>query len=436
VRSKMVVVDIVGGGPDEWVWSAIAAGDVAVVRAAPTGFDACGIHPRYGSVLTAFLQALLNLEGRFLQEAHNRGRRAKDLIEELGRRGARPDLVIQSASFEVKSLYRDWRITGDVTAMQVVTQMRNDLLRCRYEDLTDRSEDDAESADADAGILTELIERYAELAVQNGRSMPRSLIPDAVVDTWERCLKDRASADVDLVSPDGRACCHSLILARASPVVAAMLASGMREGQSREVMLQEPVRVAELFLSLLYTGCLPQEPERSAEIPTLFLGARVVVRSAFTSNSARSVLLPAGMEGEVQVLDDHGDTLIRFDSLPTRQWVARKNFSRLRLATAEGAGQLQEDLAGALSLAHRWQATGLAEVLADRLERELTAKGFEAVLEVAVLHGIARLEATCLAYARNSSQVRAAYEAGKYGAAVSAALEPVCGGGAGGPLGR
>jgi len=208
-----------------------------------------------------------------------------------------------------------------------------------------------------------------------------------------------------------------------------MLACGMQEGKSREVPLQEPTRIAELFLTLLYTGCLPSEPEAPQKGPALSVGLRVVVRAAFVSNSAKSTLLPPGMGGEVQVLDDHGDALVRFEGLPTRQWVSRRNFGRLRLASAEGCGQLQEDLAGALALAHRWQAVGLAEVLAERLERELTGEGFEPVLEVAVLHSVTRLQATCLAFARNSAHVRSAYEAGKFSTAVRSALEPIYGGG-------
>lgn len=43
---------VVGAGPDEWVWAAIAAGDVTAVRAAPPTFDISGVHPKYGGVFT------------------------------------------------------------------------------------------------------------------------------------------------------------------------------------------------------------------------------------------------------------------------------------------------------------------------------------------------------------------------------------------------
>lgn len=404
-----------GAAVHEWVWAAVAAGDVTAVRAAPASFDINGLHPRYGTVLTAFLQALLNVEGRFAMESNMKGR-IRELVEELGRRGARPDMVVPAASIEVRGLYRDWRFAGDVTAMQVVIQMRNDLIKVKFDEGEDNAADDAE-------LLNEVIDRYAEFAAR-GPCAARVLVPEAVVNCWQRCLEDQAAADLVIVAPDGKTRTHALLLRQSSPVVAAMLSAGMCEGEQREVRVQESTRVVELFLRLLYTGCVPPEPEL-VEGPELKVNLRVAVRVAFRSNSARGVLLPMGLGGEVHVMDDDGDALIKFDGISHRQWVKRRNFWCLRLAPAESAVRLQKDLAGALALAHRWQVCGLAEVLAECLEREVCAESFESTLEAAVLHGLGRLQAACFAFAQNSAQVRAAYEAGAYGPTVITALGPV-----------
>jgi len=413
---------ILGGGSLEWVWAAIASGDLSAVRAAPPCFDMGSVHPLYGSVLTAFLPALLGLEGRFLEGGGgDRARLMLDIVEELGNRGARPDAVIPSADIVVKGLYQDWRLRGDLTPMQAVIQMRNDLLRYKFTHPPPSAED-CDGASSDASVLSRLIDRYAALSAQAGSiRAERSLVPEAVVQTWERCWQDRSSADVDLVSPDGLSKAHSLVLCAASPVLAAMLSSSMLEGRARKIPVDSAVRVVDMLLFVMYTGCLPEEePE---EPPKVSEGLKVTVRSALASNSANSVLLPAGLCGEVHRVDDKGDALIKFDGIGARQWITRRNFSWLRAAAAAGAATLQRDLAGAFAVAHCWQMTGLAAVLAERLERGVTAEGLEPTLEAAVLHGASRLREVCLAFARSSGRVREAYDASAYCPCVLEALQ-------------
>ncbi|CAE8661322.1 unnamed protein product, partial [Polarella glacialis] len=173
----------------------------------------------------------------------------------------------------------------------------------------------------------------------------------------------------------------------------------------------EPTRVVQMFLTILYTGCLPAEHEPQELEESLTPGVRVVVVEAFKSSNASSKLLPPGTEGMVAEVDAKGDALVKFDGLQARQWVAKRNFARLRAPASTSADQLQEDLAGAFALSQRWQVDGLAEVLGERLERGLRAGSLAATLEVAVLHDASRLRAACLAFAQHSAQVRAAYDA-------------------------
>eukprot|EP00440_Ansanella_granifera_P008925 gb/GFBE01009672.1/.p1 GENE.gb/GFBE01009672.1/~~gb/GFBE01009672.1/.p1 ORF type:complete len:444 (+),score=103.15 gb/GFBE01009672.1/:1-1332(+) len=407
---------LAGTGPHGWIWEAIASGDLTALRAAPADFDVNGFHAKYGCTLTAFLQGMLNLEGRFI-DGNRRGIVA-ELIDELGRRGARPDLVMPSASFEVEALYKSWQIRGDTTALQVVIQIRNDYMSVRWE----------EGGDADAvqeyvKDLNEIIDKYAELAARNSTRAPRSFIPDVVVSTWERCRADVSSADVEIVSPDGSSFAHALVLRHASPVLSAMLGSEMSEGLQRRVNVEDPKRVVQTFLDMLYSGCLPQAHEPQSLRESLSAGLRVSVVEAFKSSNQSSRLLQAGSEGEVVQFDAKGDALVKFDNLPARQWVAKRNFSRLGAHAAfEVADQLQEDLAGAFEVCQRWQVTGLADVLAERLERGLRVGSFATTLEAAVLHDAVRLRSACLAFAQRSAQVRASYDAKSYSPAVMSAL--------------
>eukprot|EP00927_Polykrikos_kofoidii_P017259 TRINITY_DN17840_c0_g1_i1.p1 TRINITY_DN17840_c0_g1~~TRINITY_DN17840_c0_g1_i1.p1 ORF type:complete len:318 (+),score=66.47 TRINITY_DN17840_c0_g1_i1:148-1101(+) len=290
---------VVGGGAHDWVWSAIASGDVVAVRAAPSSFDIWGIHPRYGSVLTCFLQGLLNLEGRFVSGSAPRSALAREIVEELGRRGARPDAVIPSANFEVKGLYKSWRLAGDITALQAVIHIRNDIAASKFEsDSASRTDDFEKTADDDAEMLNDLVDRYAALAaVAGGRpTKNRTSVPDAVLDLWERCYAAGAATDADvaLVSPNGeRTLAHSFLLSKASPVVAAMLVSGLSTGSfddapesgaeaahpdasRKQICVQASASVARLLLNVLYTGCIPEpeeEPSRSDQNPNGELAA-------------------------------------------------------------------------------------------------------------------------------------------------------------------
>mmetsp|Transcript_181469 Transcript_181469/g.576060 ORF Transcript_181469/g.576060 Transcript_181469/m.576060 type:complete len:289 (-) Transcript_181469:382-1248(-) len=192
---------VTGAGQFEWVWTAIASGHHNAVRAAPSNFDISGVHPRYGSVLTAFLQGLLNLEGAFVTEGDRRSR-AKELVSELGRRGARPDQVIPCANILVKGLQRNWRLAGDITAMQAVIQIRNDLLSSKFEDMDNDGEDS--TLEDSVKTMSDLIDRYSEMISTGGHAVPRASIPEAVVNIWERFLEDGASSgDVEIVAPDG-----------------------------------------------------------------------------------------------------------------------------------------------------------------------------------------------------------------------------------------
>lgn len=402
---------IAGGGQFEWVWLAIASGDAQALRAAPAAFDVAGTHPRYGSVLTAFLQGLLNLEGNFIAEGDRRSR-AKELVNELARRGARPDQVIPCANMTIRGLYRSWRLTGDITPMQVVIQIRNDLTKWTFE-----HEEEDVTVEESIKAAADLITKFSEMIAGGCREVPRTSIPDAVLAIWERFLEDATSADVEIITPEGAVAAHAAVLSAASPVLGAMLASGMREGTRREVRVDDPLAAVELFRSLLYTGCVPapDQAQPGDSGPQLRLGARVVVDSPLMSNSARSVLLPMCISGEVARLDEKGDALIQFEDVPARQWVTKKNFWRLRLADApRSSAATQEALVGAFLLTKRWQVSGLSEVLEERLERGLTAEGFGAVAEAAELHGVTRLRAVCLAFAQSSPLVRAAFDAGSY----------------------
>jgi len=100
-------------------------------------------------------------------------------------------------------------------------------------------------------------------------------VPEAVADIWEGVLLDSRCSDAELrISlPDGKLGgairAHSAVLRRASPVLDALFASPMREGQTGVVRVEgatdEGVR---LLLQLIYTGTITGE---DPEVPELLI---------------------------------------------------------------------------------------------------------------------------------------------------------------------
>uniref|UniRef100_A0A7S2PC89 BTB domain-containing protein n=1 Tax=Zooxanthella nutricula TaxID=1333877 RepID=A0A7S2PC89_9DINO len=106
--------------------------------------------------------------------------------------------------------------------------------------------------------------------------MAKIPVSEGVVDTWAAVLADAQSADVAiraLAGPEGRERgraaeggkvlhAHSVVLRAASPVLAAMLSKGMREGERKEIDLEDcGYREVQVLLSLMYTSSLPGDEE-------------------------------------------------------------------------------------------------------------------------------------------------------------------------------
>lgn len=80
----------------------------------------------------------------------------------------------------------------------------------------------------------------------------RISIRQGIVDLWERCLMDTSSQDLTFNTADGEVTAHSHVLAQASPVVAAMLSSPMKEGQKCLIEVKDASsNSVSLFLELL-----------------------------------------------------------------------------------------------------------------------------------------------------------------------------------------
>ena len=97
-------------------------------------------------------------------------------------------------------------------------------------------------------------------------SGPRVPIHEGIAELWEKSLADKVSHDVTIETADGAVTAHTHMLKAASPVVAAMLGSPMKEGKAQRIEIKDSSSAAvSLFLQILVLKVgrvFPQEARR------------------------------------------------------------------------------------------------------------------------------------------------------------------------------
>ena len=81
---------------------------------------------------------------------------------------------------------------------------------------------------------------------------PRVSIHEGIAQLWEKSLAAKDSHDLTIVTADGMVTAHAHMLKAASSVVAAMLASPMKEGQAQRIEVKDTSgKAVSLFLEML-----------------------------------------------------------------------------------------------------------------------------------------------------------------------------------------
>ena len=187
---------------------------------------------------------------------------------------------------------------------------------------------------------------------------------------WSKLLHDASSHDVTLQTDDGAVGAHVSILSLASPVLERMLSTTMVEGRTKRVAVRDTPKAAmELFLEIVYTGCVSAEEEEEEDSSDADESA--AADAAASSSAAESAAVAA-------------------------------------LAAAIGAHEL----------AHRWNTDDVLALLENLLAKKLTDDNFGELAAAAHLRGTRALVDACVSYAARSAAVQAAADAGEYSAAV------------------
>ena len=160
------------------------------------------------------------------------------------------------------------------------------------DDDDDDDDDDYDSWTEELTALDQLLQVFisgAAQAIQN----EKVTVDVRVIDFWDEMRRDDSKHDVMLDTADGPVGAHQMVLTRASSMLAAMLSSGMREGQEQRIPCEDTTANATgLLLDLLYTGSttqdvtldiLPRPGDRTYGARLLYLCLHVfIVSSCFT----------------------------------------------------------------------------------------------------------------------------------------------------------
>eukprot|EP00438_Fugacium_kawagutii_P018415 Skav227172 [mRNA] locus=scaffold1396:33604:34611:+ [translate_table: standard] len=134
--------------------------------------------------------------------------------------------------------------------------------------------DEKNVGESDRKFFQEVLIRIARATVQR-QARPRASVDEGIVEIWEKFLLDTVSHNLTIEAADGQVTAHSGMLQAASPVVQAMLASPMKEGQKQQIQLKDTgCSAVTLFLEALYTCSSHRDPDYQTALSALDLAHR------------------------------------------------------------------------------------------------------------------------------------------------------------------
>ena len=101
-------------------------------------------------------------------------------------------------------------------------------------------------------FLGQVFTVFASTPSSSENHRPKVSIDEGIAELWERFLSAKSTHDLTIETTDGKVTAHAQMLKEASPVVRAMLASPMKEGQGQLIEVKDTSSGAvSLFLEIL-----------------------------------------------------------------------------------------------------------------------------------------------------------------------------------------
>mmetsp|Transcript_54346 Transcript_54346/g.129500 ORF Transcript_54346/g.129500 Transcript_54346/m.129500 type:complete len:373 (+) Transcript_54346:96-1214(+) len=276
------------------VFEAITVGDVGYLETlAGYGADFNCHHPETGhttlqAVIMNFLQAdclsnpmcYLFTDSDRAEEAETARkleRKARQLAEWLVLHGASPCLEAKecrankalTCCVRMPHLHRyherrDIHVhTKGHSAVSMLVKLRFEMKQDTYND-ADEWDEHVTASFADKMVQSVLSPHSSDFT-------SRLSVKTSVLELWEKMRADGKSHDLTIQCVNGDATAHAHVLAASSPVVAAMLSSGMQEALRKTIAVDCTVQGVEFLLDLVYTGTSSKEFAVEIGLPALDL---------------------------------------------------------------------------------------------------------------------------------------------------------------------
>jgi len=314
-----------------------------------SAFDWTSTHQHFGSPLHAILFGRVSTSGSYpdLISDISKGIRSRlGLLRIAMERGANP-YVAAPASCDA---CRNWCYGDEET--EAVQFAGRSTFECLWACERVIRQMDSDNWLDEIGALDEAAEILAK--PNHTTSSGSVLVSEGLLEMWESIYSDVESADVILkvVAPDkldaGSVCAHSVILRGASPVLKAMLATGMREGDRKEIEVSDCSEEALHFLlSLLYTGSISSTEESTQEPPaSIMLCALNLAHRWQVGHVVRMLVLALAQRIDMDNFDVLADTALRLQLGPLltscRSFIAgHARELRCRLLSTGTTGRIQ-----------------------------------------------------------------------------------------------
>lgn len=259
------------GSSSDFVWALIEGGECDDVKAlSPVDFNWRSLHPEHQitPLQVASIFGITATNTKFKQYL--------ELVSWLISVGADPAQEAPASCRHVRSIWKDadrsgteikLKFTG-ASAIAVVVHCRRILEKEMHEKGKLKADWSAEISN-----LAQVLNKLGKTTKL--RNSERMNVDVSVVDLWERMCNATTSHDVTFRTQDGVVTAHQALLSQASPVLDAMLSSGMREGQEKCIELKDISSTAMSFLlELLYTGSTCAEVDVRTALAALDLAHR------------------------------------------------------------------------------------------------------------------------------------------------------------------
>jgi len=245
-----------------YVWELLEHGDLEVMKAAcPSDFRFTGHHPVYG------VSALHLAVG-----VHCTEETCEAWVAWVLDRGADPNMKTTPSCFYHRNYFKLHDKTnttlrmdfGGTSGIELAVKLMGAMKQRKQDKNHDWSD-----------VVSTLARVVKLMGSANQQNRERVLVDVGIVEMWEELRQNVSSHDVVLETAEGDVTAHRIVLERASLVLRAMLASGMREGSQQRVQVRDsPKRGAAFFLDLLYAGTSSDDLDAPTVLAALDLAHR------------------------------------------------------------------------------------------------------------------------------------------------------------------